>query len=475
MKCIRILGVLLLALSGAFASAEVLAQAAARILFASGNVSITAANGTTRPAQRNGDLASGDAIATGPNSWAQLRFSDGALTSLQPDTNFRIDDYRYQGRPDGSERGFFSLLKGAMRTVTGAIGHGSQRNNYRVDTPTATIGIRGTEYLASLANGLTVSVGNGRVALLNDAGELVLGPGQTGFVRDRRTLPSVVIRKAAVSAPAAQEFNRFVAAEQRNSEGGSLALTEHGEGVSGGPAFAAALLSSTGLTDQVHGAYFPGATSSEFQLVTSGTTLQSFRYFEFNGNLGTANAAQQGSAGGMSYGLWLSPGATVAAFNSAPPHLAMTNPYMSYVFGTAGALATTGSVALVPIGGTTPINAAGTTGTFITPSPATFNINFPNDTDNFSHLQFAVGGATYTMGSGGDQTLFGESRITGSNALGSCTGTGCGATTGLTSNWTGLIVNGGNNVGLNYAIKDPLSSNKAVIGVQVFGAGPVVQ
>ena len=206
MKCIRILGVLLLALSGAFASAEVLAQAAARILFASGNVSITAANGTTRPAQRNGDLASGDAIATGPNSWAQLRFSDGALTSLQPDTNFRIDDYRYQGRPDGSERGFFSLLKGAMRTVTGAIGHGSQRNNYRVDTPTATIGIRGTEYLASLANGLTVSVGNGRVALLNDAGELVLGPGQTGFVRDRRTLPSVVIRKAAVSAPAAQEF-----------------------------------------------------------------------------------------------------------------------------------------------------------------------------------------------------------------------------------------------------------------------------
>ncbi len=474
MNIIRILSVVLITLSGALTSAEALAQAAARILFASGNVSITAANGTTRSAQRNGDLNSGDAITTGANSWAQLRFSDGALTSLQPDSNFRIDDYRYQGSADGSERGFFSLLKGAMRTVTGAIGRGNQRNNYRVETPTATIGIRGTKYLASLANGLTVSVGNGRVALMNDAGELVLGPGQTGFVRDRRTLPGVVIRKPTVSAPAAQEFNRFVAAEQRNSEGSSLALSEHGESSSGGPAFAAALLSSTGVTDQVHGAYFPGATSSDFQLVTSGTTLQSFQYFEFNGNLGTASAAQQGSAGGLSYGLWLSPGATVAAFNSALPHLPMTNPYMSYVFGSAGALATTGSVALVPIGGTTPINAAGTTGTFITPSPATFNINFTNDTYSFAHLQFAVGGATYTMGSGGNHTLYGESRISGSNALGSCTGSGCGATTGLTSNWAGLIVNGGNNVGLNYAIKDPLSSNKAVIGVQVFGVGAIV-
>jgi hypothetical protein len=53
----------------------------------------------------------------------QLRFTDGAYVSLQPQTLFRVDDYRYDGKADGNERGFFSLLKGACapsRVLSGA-------------------------------------------------------------------------------------------------------------------------------------------------------------------------------------------------------------------------------------------------------------------------------------------------------------------------------------------------------------------
>src|SRR5690606_35872190 len=61
----------------------------------------------------------------------------------QPNTDFAIREYRYDGRTDGSERGLFGLLKGAMRAVTGAIGR-VNRSAYEIQTPTATIGIRGT-------------------------------------------------------------------------------------------------------------------------------------------------------------------------------------------------------------------------------------------------------------------------------------------------------------------------------------------
>ena len=141
------------ALCGAAAGAP-----AARVDFAIGDVSATGADGKQRPIARGTVLESGEMVTTAGNGRAQLRFSDGGYTSLQPDTQFRIDDYRYDGVTDGQEKGFFSLLKGGLRTITGAIGR-NNKSTYRVTTSTATIGIRGTEYLAEVTNSLTVSVG----------------------------------------------------------------------------------------------------------------------------------------------------------------------------------------------------------------------------------------------------------------------------------------------------------------------------
>src|SRR5689334_3849967 len=124
--------------------------AAGWIDFAAG-ATVSDAQGRQRALTKGDNIDKGDTIRTGDAGRAQIRFVDGAYVSLQPNTEFAIKDYAFDGKTDGSERGFFALARGAMRTVTGLIGR-VNRNRYQVSTPTATIGIRGTGGLISVLN-----------------------------------------------------------------------------------------------------------------------------------------------------------------------------------------------------------------------------------------------------------------------------------------------------------------------------------
>ena len=119
--------VLMAALAAAFPLAGHAANAA-RVDFALGDVKALAPDGRSRPLAKGAEIATGETIDTGSGR-AQVRFSDGAQVSLAPQTQFRIDDYRFSGQADGSEKGFFSLVKGAMRTITGLVGR-TNRDNY---------------------------------------------------------------------------------------------------------------------------------------------------------------------------------------------------------------------------------------------------------------------------------------------------------------------------------------------------------
>jgi YD repeat-containing protein len=140
---------------------EAYAAPAGSVDFSVGNVMATGPDGRARPLAKGAELNSGDRIVTNDGR-AQIRFADGAYVSLQPNTDFAIREYRYDGRTDGSERGLFGLLKGAMRTVTGAIGR-VNRSAYEIQTPTATIGIRGT-------GGLIQVFDDGRTLLRGSSG-----------------------------------------------------------------------------------------------------------------------------------------------------------------------------------------------------------------------------------------------------------------------------------------------------------------
>src|SRR6202162_5823678 len=119
-------------------------QDAGRVLVVAGDVTIVRA-AQRIPAQAGTPVRAGDTVAVGPQSSAQIRFTDDSLVALRADTTFRVSEYAYGGQESGAQRALFDLLQGGLRTVTGVIGR-RDRTDYAVKTRTTTIGIRGTSY-----------------------------------------------------------------------------------------------------------------------------------------------------------------------------------------------------------------------------------------------------------------------------------------------------------------------------------------
>lgn len=170
---------------------------AAVVVAASGDTSMLRSGRSITPLKRGDAIREGDRLLTGRDGRLQMRFADGALVSLQPGSHFSVDEYRYDTR---EQRSLLSLARGALRTVSGAIG---KRNpdDYRMSTPTATVGIRGTEYELEHGActdsgcrpgdvpGLKVAVIRGRVAVANNSGTIEVPAGGVVQVADRNAIP----------------------------------------------------------------------------------------------------------------------------------------------------------------------------------------------------------------------------------------------------------------------------------------------
>lgn len=122
-------------------------KAAARIAFIQGQLISRGAKGENRELKTGDPVYEGDTLATNTNSFAVLLFSDNSRISLQPETLFRVERFRFKlekAQPE-EESAILHLVKGGLRAITGLMGKSSPRN-YLVKTPVATIGIRGTGF-----------------------------------------------------------------------------------------------------------------------------------------------------------------------------------------------------------------------------------------------------------------------------------------------------------------------------------------
>lgn len=200
--------------------------AAARVDFAYGNVTVSGLDGRERPLVRGAELDNGDTVRTADGR-AQLRFSDGAYVSLQPNSEFAIRDYRFDGKTDGAERGFFGLAKGAMRTVSGLIGR-VNRDRYQITTPTATIGIRGTGGVIQVLNdGSTLIVGTSGIwSLTNPTGTVDVPARTSALAPATPDAPPRQTSQAPQAGPAAlPRAADFMQADQRDASGRALTIT----------------------------------------------------------------------------------------------------------------------------------------------------------------------------------------------------------------------------------------------------------
>lgn len=120
-----------------------------------GNAKIQKKTGQTSPAIRGDFLYEGDAVWTEATSNVQIRMMDGAMVWVRPSSELKIDAYKSTDRGGARNESSLRLLSGSMRTVTGVIAKQSPEN-YRLNTPNATIGVRGTEFDAVYVNGASV-------------------------------------------------------------------------------------------------------------------------------------------------------------------------------------------------------------------------------------------------------------------------------------------------------------------------------
>ncbi len=138
--------VLAIALAAIYPLQASVAASAGVAQFIAGDVNVRRPDGGTAPLVKGKDIESGQAIVTGASGRAQVRFTDGGLVSLQPNTEFKVANYVDKADPK-EDRFLVDLLRGSMRAVTGLIGK-RNRENYKVTTSTATIGIRGSGFNA---------------------------------------------------------------------------------------------------------------------------------------------------------------------------------------------------------------------------------------------------------------------------------------------------------------------------------------
>lgn len=80
-----------------------------------------------------------------------ISFKDETLVGLGPGSNFVVNHYAYDptSRTGKVET---SIIKGTLRFVTGLIGK-SNPEAIKVHTPTATVGIRGTDFIVEVLDG----------------------------------------------------------------------------------------------------------------------------------------------------------------------------------------------------------------------------------------------------------------------------------------------------------------------------------
>ena len=138
----RILGSLIL-LGALAASPLAIAQDSSGMVVASRGEVIAMSNGGSRELKQGDFVYVNDEIMTSNRSFAVLQFTDGAKVTVRPDSTMIIEQYLYAG--NDNDEATLNLVSGGLRVITGAMAK-TNPENYKVRTPVALMGVRGTEF-----------------------------------------------------------------------------------------------------------------------------------------------------------------------------------------------------------------------------------------------------------------------------------------------------------------------------------------
>jgi hypothetical protein len=126
----------------AFSTFAVAEDSSGMVVASRGEV-MALSNGGSRELKQGDFIYVSDEILTSARSFAVLQFTDGAKVTVRPDSTLIIEQYLYAG--NDSDEATLNLVSGGLRVITGAMAK-SNPENYKVRTPVALMGVRGTEF-----------------------------------------------------------------------------------------------------------------------------------------------------------------------------------------------------------------------------------------------------------------------------------------------------------------------------------------
>lgn len=158
----------------------------------------------TLPGGVNAAINMNDAVVTGLST-LQLRFQDNTTASVTENSRFVIDDFVYDPNR-GAGRLNVRVAVGTVRYVSGQIARSNQQN-VQVNTPTAVIGVRGTDFFMTVdesGQSLVVLVpscnqqGNcytGKISVTNDGGTVEMDqPFHATYVPSATVAPTAPVQ-----------------------------------------------------------------------------------------------------------------------------------------------------------------------------------------------------------------------------------------------------------------------------------------
>uniref|UniRef100_UPI004048BF12 FecR family protein n=1 Tax=Limnohabitans sp. TaxID=1907725 RepID=UPI004048BF12 len=120
------------------------------------------------PAQNltKGDaILEGDVIKTTANGHVHIRFIDGGLVSVRPNSVFTIHEFKYNPAQPATSVVRLRLDRGEVRSISGQAAQ-EAKERFRLNTPLVAIGVKGTDFTTQAAQGATrVTVTQGAIVM----------------------------------------------------------------------------------------------------------------------------------------------------------------------------------------------------------------------------------------------------------------------------------------------------------------------
>lgn len=153
--------------SAADASQPPADEPAGNVAILKGTATVTR-NGMTGPLKLQDEIFKGDILQTGKSSTLGVTFSDDTTLNLSASSRVVVDNFIYQeGARDNAA--LINVTRGTMAFVAAAV---AKTGDMKIETPTATLGIRGTTGVVEVPEGAaagTASASNVGVKLYPDA------------------------------------------------------------------------------------------------------------------------------------------------------------------------------------------------------------------------------------------------------------------------------------------------------------------